>query len=323
MDAKDNFDAARIARVDVFGRLMLAAAAAFCFISPLLGGARIDFAGSGPVLAMFAVTASIAWVYRPAGRDIPQFAFFGALGAELVAYGLIFGLYSYVVAQSPRPLYDSQLGALDAAIGLDWPAYLATVHARPWLQTTLSLGYYSMMPQIGVLLVILALRKDRARIRLLMSAILFCALICITLSGIFPSVPAYAYHGMLGLDTPVSAGIPFPAYEPFMEMHRIRAGLKTEFSFITTVGIVSFPSFHTAVGVLLAAFAWHIAWLRWPALALNALLVAATPIDGGHYFMDTLAGFGIALAVLWGLRAYVLRQPERRAIAATPGVSLG
>lgn len=317
------FDSARIARTDTAGRVLLAAVSAFCLATPFLGGARINYDGSAPVLLTFAVLAAIAWVYRPAGRNVPAFTFYGAVGAELIAYGLMFGLYAYVVAQSWRPLYDPQLGALDAALGLDWKGYLAFVRARPWLENVLTFGYDSMIPQVGVLMAVLAWRGDRPRIRVLLAAILFSAVICITLSGIFPSVPAYAYHGMLSLDTPPDAGIPFPAYEPFMEMHRIRSGLKQEFSLIITVGIVSFPSFHTAMGVLLTAQAWHIGWLRWPALILNALLVAATPIDGGHYFVDTIAGFFIAVVVLFALRSYVVRDATSRTMLAVPGASAG
>lgn len=317
------FDAARIARTDTIARVLLAAMSAFCLVTPFLGGARINYTGSAPVLLTFGVLVAIAFVYRPAGRNVPAFAFYGAVGAELIAYGLMFGLYAYVVAQSWRPLYDPQLGALDAALGLDWKGYLAFVRARPWFETVLTVSYDTMMPQVAVLMAILAWRGDRPRIRFLMAAILFSAVICITLSGIFPSVPAYAYHGMLGLDTPPDAGIPFPAYEPFMEMHRIRSGLKQEFSLIITVGIVSFPSFHAAMGMLLIAQAWHIGWLRWPALALNLLLLAATPIDGGHYFVDTLAGLFIATVVLFALRSYVLRQPATRAMLTAPGAAAG
>jgi len=34
--------------------------------------------------------------------------------------------------------------------------------------------------------------------------------------------------------------------------------------------------------------------LRWFGLALNGLMIAATPIDGSHYFIDVFAGLTIA-----------------------------
>ena len=37
---------------------------------------------------------------------------------------------------------------------------------------------------------------------------------------------------------------------------------------------------------------------RWFGLALNGLMVAATPIDGSHYFIDVFAGLTIAL-ICW------------------------
>src|SRR5262249_54253832 len=39
---------------------------------------------------------------------------------------------------------------------------------------------------------------------------------------------------------------------------------------------------------------------RWVMLGLNALMLAATPIDGSHYFVDVLAGIAVAGVALGG-----------------------
>ena len=36
-------------------------------------------------------------------------------------------------------------------------------------------------------------------------------------------------------------------------------------------------------------------WLRWSGMTLAALTIAATPVDGGHYLVDVIAGLAIAL----------------------------
>src|SRR5262249_46307597 len=62
-------------------------------------------------------------------------------------------------------------------------------------------------------------------------------------------------------------------------------------------GLVSFPSFHTAAGLIIAACLWRTS-LFWPAVVFSALMIAATPVLGGHYFVDLLSGAAVTLAVL-------------------------
>jgi membrane-associated phospholipid phosphatase len=47
--------------------------------------------------------------------------------------------------------------------------------------------------------------------------------------------------------------------------------------------------------------------LRWLGAGVNSLMLAATPIDGSHYFVDVLAGIGIAALSLAAARALVAR----------------
>ena len=49
---------------------------------------------------------------------------------------------------------------------------------------------------------------------------------------------------------------------------------------------------------------------RWPSAVINALMVAATPIDGSHYLIDVLAGVGVAGLCLLAARALVARYAD-------------
>jgi membrane-associated phospholipid phosphatase len=53
-------------------------------------------------------------------------------------------------------------------------------------------------------------------------------------------------------------------------------------------------------------------------LAVNVLMLAATPIDGAHYFIDVIAGVAIALLCLWLARAIVMRAPRTAPLPAAP-----
>ena len=61
------------------------------------------------------------------------------------------------------------------------------------------------------------------------------------------------------------------------------------------LGLVSMPSMHTAVGVLMIAVARR-TWLFWPAFGYGTVMISATPVWGGHYLVDLIAGAALALA---------------------------
>jgi membrane-associated phospholipid phosphatase len=59
---------------------------------------------------------------------------------------------------------------------------------------------------------------------------------------------------------------------------------------------------------------------RWLGGTVNAMMLAATPIDGSHYFVDVVAGVAIAMLALLMARAIVARlaahpAPAKAALA--------
>jgi len=75
-------------------------------------------------------------------------------------------------------------------------------------------------------------------------------------------------------------------------------------------GLVSLPSFHTALGVLFCLTLRH-SRLGWPCLLLNLLMIASTPVMGGHYLVDLLAGALLPLG-LFALGRVRLAYPRHR-----------
>ncbi len=83
-------------------------------------------------------------------------------------------------------------------------------------------------------------------------------------------------------------------------------------------GIISFPSLHAALAVILVIALWPIPILRWLTLYLNLAVLLATPIDGSHYFIDVFAGIGVAVLCFFlaGKIAARVEQPGRASGAA-------
>jgi membrane-associated phospholipid phosphatase len=77
--------------------------------------------------------------------------------------------------------------------------------------------------------------------------------------------------------------------------------------------------------ILIAAF-WPVPIARWLGAGVNSLMVAATPVDGSHYFVDVFAGVVVAALCLFAARMLVGRMitiPSAPAPAGlTPAVRL-
>jgi hypothetical protein len=65
---------------------------------------------------------------------------------------------------------------------------------------------------------------------------------------------------------------------------------------------------------------WPVPYARWAAVLVNALMIAGTPIDGSHYFIDVPGGIAVAILALVIARAAVGRAKVQCLIpiAATP-----
>ena len=86
------------------------------------------------------------------------------------------------------------------------------------------------------------------------------------------------------------------------------------FRFLVAVGaegIITFPSLHAALAVIVIAAIWPIAVLRWVFVALNTMMLIATPIDGSHYLIDVLAGIALALLCLIAAQAIAARAAAK------------
>jgi membrane-associated phospholipid phosphatase len=67
-------------------------------------------------------------------------------------------------------------------------------------------------------------------------------------------------------------------------------------------GIVTFPSFHAASAVLYAWALWPVRWMRPIVVLAFTAMLAATPINGGHYLIDIIAGTAIAILAIAAAR---------------------
>jgi membrane-associated phospholipid phosphatase len=84
------------------------------------------------------------------------------------------------------------------------------------------------------------------------------------------------------------------------------------------IGLVSFPSFHAGAAVLLATATRNLKWFWAPFLVFNVMILIGTISEGGHYFVDVIAGCLFALSAIPVARM-LRRLAPLPSVVAEPG----
>jgi membrane-associated phospholipid phosphatase len=292
----------------------LAAALAVTDFSLAPGGAIFCF-GFVAVYAVFALYNA-----KAAKRRDPQVVFVLGATAQLVLVTLMMTPLTYVAASANLPLQDARLQAIDEALGFDWRAYLEFVNAHPVLAAWLTYGYTMIKWPVFAIPVVLAAASRFVRLQEFVLAFAL-ALIATTIISAF--VPAIGVFFQLGLDPAAYPHLNPGGYlEQLRELPLVRDGSRRLLDLFGLAGVVTFPSFHAASALLYGWALWPVRLMRPIAIIANAVMLASTPIDGGHYFIDIIAGLAIATLAIMAARATARRfaraWPAARASVAAP-----
>ena len=202
------------------------------------------------------------------------------------------GPSSYIVASFGGPLWDERLHAWDQALGLDWRLTSTLSTTSPGSARSQA-GLYEHRPADRDRHSVARLNGDLAQCRAFVAAFMIAALISIALSGAMPAAAMFVHLGLQPYYYPNLD--PTAAFVHVAHLNALRDGTMRLLTLHDSEGMITFPSYHAALGVIFAKALWTLPSLRWPGMALNILMIAATPIDGGHYFVDAFAGIGIAV----------------------------
>jgi hypothetical protein len=269
-------------------------------------GVALDAAGAVLPALTCAGLEGLATFYSTRRLE-PRFAVSLSSLAQVIAFSACAALLSYAVAATGGPLWDGTFRAVDQSLGLDWLAYLNGFNDHPWIGFALSLAYQSLMTQLIVVVIVLGLGGHLRAVPEFVLAFMLAGLTTVLISAFMPAAEVFVHLQLRPEDFPGANGS--AAYLHFSHLTGLRDGTLRSISLDQLEGIITFPSFHAALGVLFARYLWICRVTRWPGLALNAMLVAATPIDGGHYFIDVGAGALIAVGAI--AIAHRLVRPSR------------
>ena len=293
--------AAGFRRLDATIWILIAVVGAFTLTAATVRGFTIatwSFIVPGGVCLLFKLSAHY---YRDRRNDC-RLASALESTAQVMAFSALAAPLSYVAATAALPLQDTALARLDGALSFDWTGLLALMGRWPRYFELMHVTYQLLIPQVIAAVLLLAFTGRLAWLRAYVLAFIFAALVTIAISAIVPAKGAWLYYGITdaGGTLPISS-TSWPVFFGLRDgSFHLLSGLGDE-------GIITFPSLHAALAVILIVALWPVPIARWIAATVNSLMLMATPIDGSHYFIDVLAGIGLALLCFAAARELVMR----------------
>jgi membrane-associated phospholipid phosphatase len=234
--------------------------------------------------------------------------------SQIVAFASVAAPLSYIGASAAYPLWDMELTAWDRSLAFDWLTWLAFMNAWPALHMITKIAYGSFAVQTTMIVMALGMAGRSVHMRLFILALFSTTLVTIAISALMPAQGVWgAWHLSLSdapAIIPTTRDLPLPVFFGLRDgSYRLLVGDNAE-------GVISFPSLHAALGLLFIFALWPMRGLRWVGLVVNAVMIAATPIEGSHYFTDVLAGVAIAALCWSAVRRQIMTggQAEERTV---------
>lgn len=259
---------------------------------------------------------AIAGRYYQTRRNEPGLALALTGTAQMIAFALVAAPLSYIAASAGLPLRDTTFVAWDQWLGFDWMSLLAAMNAYPTLHRLCALAYASFPVQVTAIILVLAWAGQFARLQTFLLAFIATTLVTIAGSAIVPAQGVWGQFSLSQADYPAIAPITQTVHLSIF--HGLRDGTLRALSGSDAEGIITFPSLHAALGLLFILAMWRVRYLRWAALVVNLLMIAATPVDGGHYFSNVIAGLMIAAACWAGIARAIAPARNAELLLVTP-----
>lgn len=269
--------------------------------------------------ALLAKTGLIAAFGIAAGNRLdkwPRFQMLATGGAFLATAWPTLRFYNHLTMTTGFPLVDGHLAAMDATLGFDWLAYIHFLDQHRSVTIAMNIVYAGLTNYTILLFFVLLInRNGAARCRELVILFVVTATICSTAGMFFPAIAAAEHYS--------PAAVMFRTIDPYAGSYHLEHLLSLRDSPAPTLdladmpGLVTFPSFHTALGIVAIYCARSSRWLLAASLLVNGLMIASTPLFGAHYGVDIIGGTAVSFIAIALLR-WLDQAPQKQTARAMP-----
>lgn len=278
---------------------VLATAAVLAVTVIAASGLEVRLSEFAPFIALAAVMGLVA-AYAHFRKLEPRFAQAAAIVAVGTLSLLTCGLISNVGLRLRAPTIDAALARMDEMIGWDVSVAVPAFTAHPWLIDGLASVYNLSGPLVAGSIILALLAGYTTKAWELLNTTVMTMQVIAAISIMAPARGAMVHFDLFHLQgngVPKGAGIYH--LDAFDHLH---AGTDPGFGLADMSGLVTFPSFHTVLGLLLAQ-ALAETRLAWLGVATSAAVIVSTIPIGGHYVVDILAG-----TLIWLVAAVIARR---------------
>jgi PAP2 superfamily len=198
----------------------------------------------------------------------------------ILLLGIVAGPAQYATVALKWPVRDALLARADAAMGVDVPTLTAWTRGHPALTRVLVFCYSTFTAQIFLVPVGLGLiLRERSALWEYAFHFHVCLAVCLVMLALVPTEFSFTYYRL----TPLM-GVTHVTHQ----FEALRAGTLTSIRFDDLDGMISFPSFHVAVGLIVTWAFRQRWWTVVPLIVVNVGATAATFLTGVHYVVDSI-----------------------------------
>lgn len=219
-------------------------------------------------------------------------------------------VYNHLTMTIRMPLADQYLASVDQNLGFDWKGYVLLLDSNPIILKLMDYSYAGLSFYSAIIFSVLLIDRDFfERCTELIGIFLISAIACMTIGMMFPAAAAATFYEM-PLDTLKNVPVNVGAYHIDL-LNELRSNPDHILAFSSLPGLVTFPSFHTAMGVVAIYCTRGTLWMLVPSVMINGLMIASTPLFGSHYLIDIIAGVVVAVGSIMTFRAFARKPADK------------
>jgi membrane-associated phospholipid phosphatase len=236
------------------------------------------------------VTLSIHLIYTSLRPEPRLAAIAGGLTAVLWG-GIAAGVGALAALRTNAPLIDDQLAHADLAPGLNTEALVAWVAGHQWLGSMLDVAYLSAVPLVVVLICLLPWLHREARMWQICFVFVGAAEFCALFTAGTPAVGAIVHYDV---SSNILTALPEGAGRFYLHtFEAYRSGYLDRIDIRHMEGVVTFPSFHAVMALMIGYALNDVRRLSIVAWVWSGLIMISTIPIGGHYAVDLVAGAAV------------------------------
>jgi membrane-associated phospholipid phosphatase len=251
-----------------------------------------------PFLGGFAAAFGMAGIgaYIRRNKAKPRLAL-GLIGFSIFAgFTAASSVLIYSLLPLPFPMVDDVLTKAGHWLGYDWQAFVAWMTGYPWASRALAYVYQSALPQILLIICLLAAYGRSLQLYRFLLVGMLTLLVAVAIWWRWPSV---GYVGVLPQPSEVLAANGFVFGRDYGGyLTRLLQEGPGRITPDVITGVVGFPSYHTVMACMVVWYSRR-TFLFFPILLLNLAMIPATLLHGGHHLIDVIGGLMVFAAGVW------------------------